>query len=172
MFVSWNRYPLFLSNNLPSSYYFFTAPLKLSERSSWRTNTLPESTILVSLVLSINPLYAGQIQLLSPVRYSEKRNQSKDKEMDLASWMRTKSTFTSLMFNNHMRHMYVAEVLTDLARILLAIVEWPFNLSSNTWWISGTSCWVLNWTGACLLVESFLQSIHKMLEGSRGVVTV
>ena len=44
------------------------------------------------------------------------------------------------------------------------------NSSSTTWRISGTSCWVLNWKGTCVLVESFLQSAHKKLEGSRQVV--
>ena len=38
-----------------------------------------------SLVLPINPLHAGQNRLLSPVRFSEERNLSKDKEMDLAN---------------------------------------------------------------------------------------
>ena len=65
---------------------------------------------------------------------------------------------------------HFVEVLTDVARMLLAIVEWPFNSSNTTWRISGTSCWVLNWKGTCLLVESFLWSAHKKFEGSRGVV--
>ena len=28
----------------------------------------------------------------------------------------------------------------------------------------------VNWKGTCLLVESFIQSAHKTLEGSKGVV--
>ena len=31
--------------------------------------------------------------------------------------------------------------------------------------------WGLNWKGTCLLVQSSLQSAHKNLEGSRGVVS-
>ena len=133
------------------------------------TNTLPESTILVSLVLSINPLHAGQNHLLTPVRFSEERYLSKDKEMDLASGKEIISSFTSSMLQQP-QVSHVVEVLTDVARMLLAIVEWPFNSSNTTWRISGTSCWVLNWKGTCLLVESFLWSAHKKLEGSRGVV--
>ena len=38
------------------------------------------------------------------------------------------------------------------------------------WMISVTSCWMLNWNGTCLLVDSFPQSTHKKLEGCRGVV--
>ena len=85
-------------------------------------NTLPESKMLVSLVLSINPLHARQNHLLSPVRFSEERNLYKDKEMDLASGNRTISTFTSSMLQQS-QVSHVVEVVTDVARMLLAIVE-------------------------------------------------
>ena len=61
------------------------------------TNRLPESTILVSLVLSINPLHAGQNHLLTPVRFSEERYLSRDKEMDLASGKGIISSFTIII---------------------------------------------------------------------------
>ena len=79
---------------------------------------LPESTILVSLVLSINPLHAGQNHLLTPVRFSEERYLSKDKEMDLASGKGIMSSFTSSMLQQH-----VVEILIDVTRMLLVIVE-------------------------------------------------
>ena len=82
---------------------------------------LPESTILVSLVLSINPLHAGQNHLLSPVRFSEERNLSKDKNVDLASGNGIISAFTSSMLQLQVSH--VVEVLTNVARMLQAIVE-------------------------------------------------
>ena len=74
-----------------------------------------------------------------------------------------------------MCHFLVVEVQTDVARMLLAIVEWSFNSSSTTWRISGTSYLVFKLEGdrqpiGNLLVDSFLSSIHKKLEGSRGVV--
>ena len=62
------------------------------------------------------------------------------------------------------------EVLKDVTRMLLAIVEWPFNSSSTTWRISWTSSWVLNWKRASLLVKSFLRAACNELGGSRGVV--
>ena len=72
---------------------------------------LPESTVLVSLVLSINPLHSGQNHLLSPVRLSEKRNLFKDKEMDLDSGIGTISIFTpSVLQQSHVSH--IAEVIT------------------------------------------------------------
>ena len=131
-------------------------------------NMLPQSIILVSLVLSINPLHAGQNHLLSPVTFWEERNLCKDKEMDLTSGNGTTWTFTSSMLQQP-QVSHVVEVLTHLARMLLAGVEWPFNSSNTNWRISGTSFWVLNWKGTCWVAESFLQSAHKNLEGSRGV---
>ena len=83
---------------------------------------LPESTILVSLVLSINPLHAGQNHLFTPVRFSEERCLSKDKEMDLASGKGIISSFTTSMLQQP-QVSHVVEVLTDVARMLLAIVE-------------------------------------------------
>ena len=77
--------------------------------------------------------------------------------------------FLHQCYNNHSCHMLL-RFLTDVARMLQAVAEWLFNSSSTAGRISGTSCWVLNWKGTCLLVESFLQSAHKKLEGSRGVV--
>ena len=56
---------------------------------------LQESTILVSLVMSINSLHAGQNYLLPPVIFLEERDLSKDKEMDLASGNGILSSFTS-----------------------------------------------------------------------------
>ena len=131
--------------------------------------SFPESTVLVSHVLSRNPLHAGQNHLLTPVRFSEERYLSRDKEMNLASGKGIMSSFTSSMLQQP-QVSHVVEVLTDVARMLLAIVEWPFNSSNTTWRISGTSCWVLNWKGICLLVESFLWSAHKKSKGSREVV--
>ena len=52
--------------------------------------------------------------MLSPVRFSEERNLSKDKEMDLARGK-------TMLQQSHVLH--VIEVLTDVARMLLAIVE-------------------------------------------------
>ena len=85
-------------------------------------NTLPESKMLVSLVLSINPLHARQSHLLSPVRFSEERNLYKNKEMDLASGNGIISTFTSSMLQQPQAS-HVVEVLTDVAGMLLATVE-------------------------------------------------
>ena len=83
---------------------------------------LPESTILVSLVLSKNPLNTGQNHLLPLVRFSEERNLSKDKEIDLASGNGIISSFTSSLLQQP-QVPHVAKVLTDVARMLLAIVE-------------------------------------------------
>ena len=102
--------------------FFITAPLKLLSRSSRTTNMLPESKILVSLILSINPLHAGQNHLLIPVRFSEERYLTRDKEMDLACGKGIISSFTSSMLQQS-QVSPVVEVLTDVARILLAIVE-------------------------------------------------
>ena len=77
---------------------------------------LPESTILVSLVLSINPLHDGQNHL-SLVRFSEETNLSKDKEMDLASGNGIISSFTSSILQKP-QVSHVVEVLTDVARML------------------------------------------------------
>ena len=77
---------------------------------------------MVSLVLSINPLRAGQNHLLSPVRFLEERNLSKDKEMDLASGKEIISSFTcSILQQSQVSH--VAVVLTDVARMLLPTME-------------------------------------------------
>ena len=86
------------------------------------TNTLPESKILVSLVLSIKRLNAGQNHLLNPVRFSEERYLSTDKEMDLASAKGIISSFTSSILQQP-QVSHVVEVLKDVARVLLAIVE-------------------------------------------------
>ena len=86
------------------------------------TNTLPESTVLVYLVLSIKPLHAGKNHLLTQVRFSEERYLSRDKEMDLASGKGIISSFTSSMLQQP-QVSHVVEVLTDVARMLLAIVE-------------------------------------------------
>ena len=92
---------------------------------------LPESTILVSLALSINPLHAGQNHFLSPVRFSEERDLSQDKEMDLASGNGIIATFTSSMLQQ-LQVSHVVEFSTDVTRMLLAIMEAPFNSSSTT----------------------------------------
>ena len=84
---------------------------------------LQESTILVSLVPSINPLPAGQFHLFSLVRFSEERNLSKDKEMDLTSGNGIITSFTSSMLQQPQVLSHVVQVLTDVARMLLAIVE-------------------------------------------------
>ena len=55
-------------------------------------------------------------------RLSQEKNLSKDKEMDLASGNEIISSFTcSMLQQPHVSH--IAEVLTDVARMLLAIVE-------------------------------------------------
>ena len=108
----------------------------------------PESTILVSDALSKNPLDAGQNDLLTPVRISEERYLSKDKEMDWACGKGIILSFTSSMLQQP-QVSHVVEVLTDVARMLLSIVESPFNSSSTAWRISGTFCWVLNWKETC-----------------------
>ena len=84
--------------------------------------SFPESTVLVSHVLSRNPLHAGQNHLLTPVRFSEERYLSRDKEMNLASGKGIISSFTSSMLQQP-QVSHVVEVLTDVARMLLAIVE-------------------------------------------------
>ena len=55
---------------------------------------LPESTILASLVLSINQLHAGQNHLFTSVTFLEEKNLSKNKE-DLVSGKGIISSFTS-----------------------------------------------------------------------------
>ena len=87
--------------------------------------------MLVSFVLSIDPIHAGQNHLLSLVRFSEERNLSKGTEMDLASGNEIISSFTSSMLQQS-QVSHVVEVLTDVARMLLAIVERPCNSSSTT----------------------------------------
>ena len=87
--------------------------------------------MLVSLVLSIDPIHAGQNHLLSFVRFSEERNLSKGTKMDLASGNEIISSFTSSMLQQS-QVSHVVEVLTDVARMLLAIVERPCNSSSTT----------------------------------------
>ena len=83
---------------------------------------LPESTVLVSLVLPINPLHAGQNHLLSSVIFSEEINLSKDEEMDLSSSNGIISSFISSMLQQP-QVSHVGEVLTNVAKMLLAIVE-------------------------------------------------
>ena len=77
---------------------------------------------MVSLAPSINPLHPRQNHLLTPVTFSEERYLSKDKEMDLACGKGIISSFTSSMLQQS-QVSPVVEVLTDVARILLAIVE-------------------------------------------------
>ena len=74
--------------------------------------SFPESTVLVSHVLSRNPLHAGQNHLLTPVGFSEKIYLSKDKEMDLASAQGIISSFTSSMLKQP-QVSHVVEVLTE-----------------------------------------------------------
>ena len=77
---------------------------------------------MVSLVLPINPLHAGKNYSLSAVIFSEERNLSKDEILDLADGNRVISSFISSM-SQQPQVSHVAEVLTDVARMLLAIVE-------------------------------------------------
>ena len=93
-----------------------------------------------------------QNHLLTPVNFSEERNLSKGKEMDLVSGKGIITSFTSSMLQQP-QVSHVVEILTDAARMLLVIVELLFHSSSTTQRILGTSCWVLNWKGTCLLVE-------------------
>ena len=87
---------------------------------------LPESTVLVPLVLSINPLHSGKNHLLSPVRHSEKKNMFKHKDLVSANGI-ISSVTSSMLQQSHAPH--IVEVLTDVSKILLAIVEWPFDSS-------------------------------------------
>ena len=64
----------------------------------------------------------GKTILLSPVRYLEEINLSKGKEMDLACGNGIISTFSSSMLQQP-QVLHVVEVLTDVARMLLNIVE-------------------------------------------------
>ena len=80
---------------------------------------LPESTILVSLVLSINRLHPGQNHLLTPVRFSEETYLSKEKDMDLASGKGIISSFTSSMLEQPQ----VLHVVKVLRIVLAAIVK-------------------------------------------------
>ena len=79
--------------------------------------------------------------LMSPVRLSKERNLSKDNEMDLASGNGIISSFTSSVLQQpHVP--LVVEVQTEMARMLLPIVEWHFLFWSTFQNVSGTSCWV------------------------------
>ena len=93
-----------------------------------------------------------QNHLLTPVNFSEERNLSKGNEMDLVSGKGIITSVTSSMLQQP-QLWHVVEILTDAARMLLVIVELLFHSSSTTQRILGTSCWVLNWKGTCLLVE-------------------
>ena len=60
--------------------------------------------------------------MLTPVRFSEERYLSRDKEMDWASGKGIISSFTSsILHQPHVSH--VAEVLIHVAKMLLAIAE-------------------------------------------------
>ena len=75
----------------------------------------PQSTVLVFLVLSINPLHAQQKHLSSPARFSEKKKrfgQSKDKEIDLTSGNGIISSFTSSMLQQP-QVLHVIEALKE-----------------------------------------------------------
>ena len=64
----------------------------------------------------------GKNYLLTPVRFSEERNLSKDKEMDFISGKGQVTSFTSSMLQQ-LQVSHVVEILTDVARMLLIIVE-------------------------------------------------
>ena len=64
----------------------------------------------------------GKNHLLTPVRFSEERILSKDKEMDFISGKGQVTSFTSSMLQQ-LQVSHVVEILTDVARMLLIIVE-------------------------------------------------
>ena len=63
-----------------------------------------------------------QNHLLTPVNFSEERNLSKGKEMDLVSGKGIITSVTSSMLQQP-QVSHVVEILTDAARMLLVIVE-------------------------------------------------
>ena len=145
------------------------SPLNFENLLSWIIKTWPQLDMLVSLVLSRNSEHWGQDHICSPDRGSGLRLSFRDEEIWLNVGKIRISDLSSLI--EEQKHvLQVTVVRKVIGRTFSTKDESPFNSSSTTPSISGTSCWLLKLKGSLRIDDILHCRALKQFVGSTAYI--